>query len=159
MTRSRTAVVLGTLFLALTLLAGCTSESPGGGGPTADAPPKAKLVASPAVDAKDVPPTEPVTVSVTEGTLDSVEVKNDGGKPIKGEIAPDKLTWKSTEVLGYAKKYTYEASATGTDGKKVELKGTFTTLKPAKTPRATVNPGDNATVGVAMPIRDRKSVV
>ncbi|SDI66871.1 Lipoprotein-anchoring transpeptidase ErfK/SrfK [Actinokineospora alba] len=154
MRRSRTAVVLGTLFLALALVAGCTSEAPGGGGGSTggDEPPKAKVVATPAVDAKEVPPTEPVTVSVTEGTLDEVELTNEGGKPVAGELAADKLSWKSSEVLGYAKKYTYTASATGTDGKKVELKGTFTTLKPAKTPRATVNPGDNATVGVAMPI-------
>ncbi|MFC7618070.1 Ig-like domain-containing protein [Actinokineospora soli] len=67
-------------------------------------------------------------------------------------MAADKLSWATTEPLGYGKKYTYKASATGSDGKKVELTGSFTTLKPKSTPRATVNPVDDAVVGVGMPI-------
>ncbi|WP_194957330.1 L,D-transpeptidase [Actinokineospora iranica] len=149
--------MIGALFLVLALLAACTSEQPGasgGGGDTQrqEAPPKAKLTATPAANAVDVPPTEPVTITVAEGTLDTVELVNAEGKGIKGEVSADKLTWTSAEVLGYGKQYTYTASATGSDGKKAELKGAFTTLKPAKTPRATINPADNAEVGVAMPI-------
>nr|WP_054056098.1 Ig-like domain-containing protein [Alloactinosynnema sp. L-07] len=137
----------------MALAVGCTSETPGSGsGQAQDAPPKAKLVALPAADATEVAPTEPVKITVTEGAIDAVALTNDDGKPVKGTVAPDKLSWTSDEALGFAKKYTYTASATGTDGKKVELKGSFTTLKPAKTPRATINPGDNATVGIAMPI-------
>ncbi|WP_285501606.1 Ig-like domain-containing protein [Actinokineospora sp. NBRC 105648] len=145
------------------MLAACTSEQPGtaggqgapggsGGGTQAEEPAKAKLVASPAVDAVDVPPGEPVKITVTEGAIDSVELLSPEGKAVPGKVAADKLSWTSAEVLGYAKKYSYAAAATGSDGKKVELKGAFTTLKPAKTPRATINPADNATVGVGMPI-------
>ncbi|SDD42482.1 Lipoprotein-anchoring transpeptidase ErfK/SrfK [Actinokineospora iranica] len=156
-TTTRTTGLIGALFLVLALLAACTSEQPGasgGGGDTQrqEAPPKAKLTATPAANAVDVPPTEPVTITVAEGTLDTVELVNAEGKGIKGEVSADKLTWTSAEVLGYGKQYTYTASATGSDGKKAELKGAFTTLKPAKTPRATINPADNAEVGVAMPI-------
>ncbi|WP_425454839.1 L,D-transpeptidase [Actinokineospora cianjurensis] len=155
--------MIGALVVVLALLAGCTSEEPGtpgggsgGGGDSgqqqqADAP-KAKLTASLATDAADVPPGDPLKISVTEGAIDSVEVLSPEGKPVKGAVAQDKLTWASAEVFGYGKKYTYTAAATGSDGKKVELKGAFTTLRPAKTPRATINPADNATVGVGMPI-------
>jgi lipoprotein-anchoring transpeptidase ErfK/SrfK len=38
------------------------------------------------------------------------------------------------------------------DNKPAELKGTFTTMTPGKTIRATVNPADGQTVGVGMPI-------
>jgi lipoprotein-anchoring transpeptidase ErfK/SrfK len=156
--RSRTTGVLATLFLALALLAGCTSDgspsggSGGGGGQAAEDPPKAKLSAIPAGNATEVVPTEPVKIAVTEGTIDAVALANEDGKAVAGAIAADKLSWTSTEVLGFSKKYTYTASATGSDGKKVELKGTFATLAPAKMPRATINPADKAVVGVAMPI-------
>ncbi|WP_407643153.1 L,D-transpeptidase [Actinokineospora spheciospongiae] len=152
--------MIGALFSVLVLLTACTSEgsgtpgSSGGGaaGTTAETPPVAKLTALPAADAADVSPAAPVRVTVADGKLDEVALTNAEGKAVKGELSADKLTWTSAETLGYAKKYTYDASATGSDGKQVELKGSFTTLKPAKTPRATVNPADNANVGVAMPI-------
>ena len=155
MRRTRTGI-LAILFLTMALAVGCTSETTGsgsaGGGGGGDSAPIAKLAASIAADATEVVPTDPLKVTVTDGTIDSVELANDEGKPVKGTVAPDKLSWTSAEALGLAKKYTYTASATGKDGKKVELKGSFSTIKPAKTPRATINPGDNATVGVAMPI-------
>ncbi|MGQ0839316.1 L,D-transpeptidase [Actinokineospora sp.] len=147
--------MLGAFLLVFALLAACTSETgglPGGGGQAQDAPPKAKLTAVPVADATEVPVSEPVKVAVTEGAIDSVELTNADGKAIAGKVAADKLSWTSSEVLGYGKSYTYTAAATGVDGKKVELKGSFTTLKPAKTPRATINPADDAQVGVAMPI-------
>ncbi|WP_104481956.1 Ig-like domain-containing protein [Actinokineospora auranticolor] len=156
--------MLGALFLVLALLAACTSEehgSPGGTGgggggggseQQPEAQPKAKLAASPAADAADVPPGDPVKITVTDGVIDTVELVNPDGKAVKGVVSGDKLSWSNTESLGYGKKYSYTAAATGSDGKKVQLAGSFTTLKPAKTPRATINPADNATVGVAMPI-------
>ncbi|MET0237596.1 MAG: Ig-like domain-containing protein, partial [Kibdelosporangium sp.] len=42
--------------------------------------------------------------------------------------------------------------AMGADNKPAELNGTFSTMTPAKTIRATVNPADGQTVGVGMPI-------
>ncbi|WP_026316647.1 L,D-transpeptidase [Actinokineospora enzanensis] len=156
--------MIGLLCLVLALLAACTSETSGSGGPSgsggggaggggqSDAPPVAKLAVSLAANAADVPPGDPVKITVTDGTIDTVDLLTPDGKAVKGAVAGDKLSWTSSEVLGYAKTYNYTASATGTDGKKAELKGSFSTLKPAKTPRATINPADNATVGVGMPI-------
>ena len=155
-TRFRLAVTVGALITGVALLAGCTSEPSGGsnpgGAPTAEAGPKAKITAEPAVDTKDVEVTAPVKLTVADGKFDDVKVTNPEGEPVDGEISADGLTWTNKEVLGFGKTYTYNASATGSDGKKVELTGTFTTLSPDKTIRATVNPIDNATVGVGMPI-------
>jgi lipoprotein-anchoring transpeptidase ErfK/SrfK len=149
--------LVGLLLMAiLGLTAACTTTSAGtatgpGGAPVAD-PPKAKITAVPAVDAKDVPVTEPIKISVTDGQLTEIAVTNPEGKPVNGQTAPDKLSWTSTDVLGYGKKYTYAAKAVGSDNKTAELKGAFTTMTPAKQVRATINPIDNATVGVGMPI-------
>src|ERR1044072_4193453 len=145
------------LFVFLTglaLLAGCSSDPAGRDqlGPPPDAKPVAKITAVPAVNAKDVEVTEPVKVSIADGKLDTVTLTNPDGKSVKGEFAPDRSLWHTTEVLGFGKSYTYAAKGTGTDGKPVQLAGRFTTLSPASTIRATVNPVDDAVVGVGMPI-------
>jgi lipoprotein-anchoring transpeptidase ErfK/SrfK len=143
---------------ASVLLAACSSDGDGGksgitGNPRpAPDQPKAKITAEPAIDAKDVPVVRPVVVKVAEGKLTEVKVTSDG-KDVKGAIASDGLSWTSSERLAYGKTYTYAAKATGTDTKPVELTGSFTTLKPAKEIRATLNPTDHAEVGVAMPIK------
>ncbi|WP_406640334.1 Ig-like domain-containing protein [Amycolatopsis sp. WGS_07] len=133
---------------------GGTAVPQGGSGDNGGQPvaPVAKLTATPAVGAKDASVREPVVVKVTEGKLTEVKLTNEGGDEIKGEIAPDGLSWTSSEPLGYGKTYSYAAKATGTDQRPAELKGSFATVSPAKTVRATLNPGDDAEVGVAMPI-------
>lgn len=146
----RLAASLGAVLVTVALAGGCTSESDGT--PVPPAPSKARITAEPAPDAKDVPVTAPVKIAVTDGTLAEATLSNAEGKQVAGQLAQDKLSWTSTEALGYGKTYTYLARALGTDGKQAELKGTFSTLRPASTPRATINPLDNATVGVAMPI-------
>jgi lipoprotein-anchoring transpeptidase ErfK/SrfK len=124
------------------------ADGEGGGG----AQPVAKITAEPAANVKDAPVLKPVVIKVADGKLTECKVTADGGKDVKGDTAPDGLTWTSSEPLGYGKKYTYAAKATGTDGKPVDFTGTFTTISPAKQVRATLNPADNQQVGVAMPI-------
>ncbi|WP_020419573.1 Ig-like domain-containing protein [Amycolatopsis sp. ATCC 39116] len=142
---------------AATMAAACTSGGDDGGaqtggGATAEAPPAAVITAEPAADAKNVPVLQPVTVKVAKGTLTEVKLTNADGKAVEGKLSDDKTTWTSSETLGYDKTYTYNATATGTDGKPVTLTGSFSTLKPASTVRVTLNPTDDATVGVAMPV-------
>jgi lipoprotein-anchoring transpeptidase ErfK/SrfK len=117
----------------------------------APAQPKAKITAEPAVDATDAPVLPPVVVRVAEGKLTEVKLTADSTEVV-GDLAADGLSWTSSEPLGYGKKYTYAAKAIGTDSKTVELAGSFSTIKPAREVRATLNPADNAEVGVAMPI-------
>jgi lipoprotein-anchoring transpeptidase ErfK/SrfK len=148
--------LVGALLAVTALLTACTSQSSGtptgpGGVPAADAP-KAKITALPAVDATDVPVTDAIKITVADGTLTEVTVSKPDGKPVAGNFAQDKRGWASTEVLGYGKTYSYAAKAVGPDNKTAELKGGFTTMNPAKQVRATINPIDNATVGVGMPV-------
>ncbi|WP_435119070.1 L,D-transpeptidase [Amycolatopsis thermoflava] len=142
---------------AATMAAACTSGGDDGGaqtggGATTEAPPAAVVTAEPAADAKNVPVLQPVTVKVAKGTLTEVKLTNAEGKAVEGKLSDDKTTWTSSETLGYDKTYTYHATATGTDGKPVTLTGSFSTLKPASTVRVTLNPADDVTVGVAMPV-------
>jgi lipoprotein-anchoring transpeptidase ErfK/SrfK len=150
------SVLAGALLAAAVMLAACTSTEGGnatgpGGQPVPD-PPKAKIVATPAADTKDASVSEPIKISVTDGQLTEVNVANSEGKPVAGTVSQDKLGWASTEPLGFGKTYTYQAKAVGSDNKTAELKGSFTTMTPAKQVRATINPVDNAEVGVGMPI-------
>jgi lipoprotein-anchoring transpeptidase ErfK/SrfK len=144
-----------TLVAAITLLASCTSEESGGPtgkGPMEKSTPAAKIAFAPENGAKDVSVTDPVKITVTGGELAEATVTNPEGQPVNGTIAEDKKSWASGEVLGYGKTYNYTATAKNAAGKETTQKGSFTTLTPAATPRATINPGDNATVGVGMPI-------
>jgi lipoprotein-anchoring transpeptidase ErfK/SrfK len=153
MVRHGLARLMTLLLLTLTACATSVAGTAIGpdGKPVPD-PPKAHITAVPAVNAKDAPVTEPIRITVADGALTEVAVTRPDGRPVAGTLAPDKHGWTSTEVLGYGKTYTYAAKATGSDNRTAELTGTFSTLNPAKQIRATINPIDNATVGVGMPI-------
>lgn len=147
------AVVAGAGALAAACSGGGGGTQGGTGGEqTTPAQPVAKLTAEPAVDAKDVPVLQPVTVKVTDGALTDVKLTNADGKAVEGSLNAERTVWTSSETLGYGKTYTYAASATGSDNKPVQLTGSFTTLSPANQVRVTVNPGDDAEVGVGMPV-------
>lgn len=142
------AALLGTA-----LLAGCTI--PTGGAENEDpaaAGPVAQVVQSPAPEARDVNPVEPVSVRVTQGTLENVTLTNAAGRAVQGALTPDRTAFTVTEPLGYDAKYTWAGSALGTDGKTVPVAGSFTTLDPATQTSVRTNVGDGQVVGVAAPI-------
>jgi lipoprotein-anchoring transpeptidase ErfK/SrfK len=142
---------LVALVAGLTLLTGCSSVE--AGSPKADSSlPSAKVTLSPVDGTKDVQVTTQVQVSVVDGKIESVAVKSPEGKDVKGTLTDDKSGWTIAEPLGYGKTYSYSGKVVGTDGKPVELKGSFTTVAPGSQTRATLWPADNQTVGVAAPI-------
>ncbi|WP_431873890.1 L,D-transpeptidase [Amycolatopsis sacchari] len=129
-----------------------TSQPPAGGsGSAAEALP-AKLTTQPAAGARDVAPGDPVKVTVADGQLESVTLTNSEGKQVAGQLAADKRSWATTEVLGYGKSYTWAGTATGADGKPVQLSGQFTTVSPKRQVSGSLNVGDDKTYGIAMPI-------
>jgi lipoprotein-anchoring transpeptidase ErfK/SrfK len=148
------------LLASVTLLAACSgSDSSGSFGDSLkektkekEKAPAAKINFAPADGAKDVPVLDPIKISVDEGELTAATVTSPSGKKVAGTLSPDKLSWASSEVLGYGKTYEYTATAKNKEGDESTQEGSFATLAPASTPRATINPNDNATVGVAMPV-------
>jgi len=111
-----------TFLVALgvgSLVAGCTSGSdkvPSTSSAPIDKNPITELIKpkiSGSVKAGDigVSPSAPVTVSVADGKFGSVTLVNPDGEAVKGEIAPDGLTWHNLEPLGYNREYTLDVNA------------------------------------------------
>ncbi|KAA9156476.1 L,D-transpeptidase [Amycolatopsis acidicola] len=141
-------------------LSACTSgsgpsttdtQAPAGGAAPAQAE-AAKLTTTPANGAQDVAPGDPVKVTVANGELQNVSLTNPDGKQVAGQLAADKHSWTTTEDLGYGKTYTWTGSATGEDGKPVQLSGSFGTVTPKRQISGSLNVGDQQTYGIAMPI-------
>jgi lipoprotein-anchoring transpeptidase ErfK/SrfK len=137
------------LVVVAMMLAACS-----GGSTTlfSGAPPQAQVSTLPGDKAADINPALPVSVQVTEGTLQQVALTNLDGKAVAGAMSPDRRSWTNTEPLGYGKTYTWSGTASGANGSSVPITGSFTTVKPQRQLRATVNIGDGDTVGVATPI-------
>lgn len=152
----RTAAVAGG-GVVVGSAAACTGDDEGTGSGGAQPAPKpvATISTTPADGATDVGVKDEIVVSVEQGTLLDVTLTNPDGKQVEGAFAEDKRSWRVGEPLGFGTKYGYTARAIGTDEKEVEVTGSFTTLTPASAVRATINPIDDVTVGVAMPISVR----
>ncbi|MGS0685213.1 Ig-like domain-containing protein [Nakamurella sp. GG22] len=115
-------------------------------------PPVASISARPALNSKGLSPSQPIAVTVDKGTFDDVTLKNPEGTLVDASVSEDGTTFTVDEVLGFGKTYSLGGTATGTDGKKVPVKGTFTTVGTDTQVRNTINPVDGAVVGVAAPI-------
>lgn len=153
----RAALVAGVGVLAAACTGRRGDDGPGGNGiapgeKPPEPPPVAKITATPAIGAKNVDVLATVKVHVEQGELTKVTVTNAKGRAIEGKLAADKRSWESSEVLGYQGVYTYAATALGTDRKTATLRGAFRTLAPKQVVTTRINPVDDQTVGVAMPI-------
>jgi lipoprotein-anchoring transpeptidase ErfK/SrfK len=154
--------LFAAIAVAATLaLAGCSGDgtkinagpAPSVGVERAAATPEAAAVsAQPADGATDASPAAPTQVTVTNGTINSVQLTNSANKAVAGQLSEDKKTWVATEPLGYDKAYTWSGTATGANGAQVPITGSFRTVKPKRTERGKLNVGDNGTYGIAMPI-------
>jgi lipoprotein-anchoring transpeptidase ErfK/SrfK len=113
----------------------------------------AVLAYAPAADASGVDPRGSATITVTDGTLDTVTLTGPDGTEVEGAPGADGTSWSSTEELQYDTTYSWSGSATGRDGAVVPVQGSFSTLSPAQVVRGIINIGDDRTVGIAAPIR------
>lgn len=117
--------------------------------PTIPAP---TFVTVPANGASDVDPSKPVTVTVTNGTITSVQLS--GGQETNGTLSGDKSTWTSNGALNVDASYQLQVQAAGADGANVSRTVSFSTLKPTATLGVLeMWPGDGMSVGVGQPIR------
>ena len=132
-------------------------SSGGGAGSKASASPSptypaATLTTVPANGASNVDPSKPVTVTVANGTIGSVQLS--GGQETSGTLSADKSTWTSNGSLGLDATYQLQVQATGKDGKTVTQTVSFSTLKPTATIGVVeLWPGSGVSVGVGQPIR------
>ena len=147
--RLRAAVAaVGVAALGLT---GCT-EGEGNGAEEAAQVEEAnpKPVANVEDGAEEWSVLDPVTVEIDGAKLDSVEMTNDEGKEVAGELSEDGTSWTTTENLGYGRTYTLEAK----EGEE-ELSSSFQTVVPTTMTYGYLSPQEGSTVGVGQPIAIR----
>ena len=133
-----------------------TAAVAGDRGPAVPAAPTALPVSlgyGPGGGASGVSPVAPITVTAANGTFDDVELTDAAGTRIAGTFDASRTTWTATDRLAYDTTYTWTGRATGADGLPVPLGGAFTTVKPSRIARGTINVADDRTVGIAAPIQ------
>lgn len=154
---------VAALFLLLVTV-GCTST---GAQPAAEAeavaavagvdavaPPvsAASIAFTPESASLDVDPTQPVSVTVTDGRLTEVTVTNAKGRSLAGGLASDGSSWTSTAPLKLAGHYRLVASAEDAEGRPTERSGFFATVAPRRILETSISPLDGQYVGVGMPV-------
>ncbi|WP_406628731.1 Ig-like domain-containing protein [Amycolatopsis sp. WGS_07] len=158
----KTFLPVAGILAATLLLSACSSGNDGSDAGTPGSPGGSSQTATPATvsiepaNASGISPSTPIVVKAANGKLTDVTVTSAKGKAVAGEFAPDKLSWTTTEVLGYGGTYQVKAHAQGADGKSVEQQGQVTTLSPKKQANANLIPAPGAVkssgVGVGQPI-------
>jgi lipoprotein-anchoring transpeptidase ErfK/SrfK len=149
--------------LAVLLLAGCQSGSPsaipdevqvGQNSSTSTTAPAttAVVTVSPTDGATKVRPDQPVTVSVSGGTLSEVVLKTGDSDPVEGELSADRTSWTSSQHLRGQKRYTLAATAANSAGASTTTTATFRTLTPVDSADYFLVPAGSGPVGVGMPV-------
>ncbi|GAB3206718.1 L,D-transpeptidase [Nocardia tengchongensis] len=119
----RRQLLLGFAGASGLALAGCGDQR-------ASTPPvPAKIRFDPVAGPQPAPARTPGTVTVTDGTLSSVEWIDETGRPLPGTPAPDHKSWVSAEPLGYSHTYTVKAVAKGETGD-ITATANYTTPRP-----------------------------
>ncbi|WP_225837967.1 Ig-like domain-containing protein [Streptomyces sp. NK08204] len=154
--RAGAALVAALTWAAL--LAGCSSVGSGGldldrilGKPPA---PEDAIRITPDDGGRDVRPGTRLRVQVPGGHLEKVRVTRSQDAqdyPVPGRISADGLTWKPDhERLALAARYTVDAVALDSHGRRSARHTTFTTLVPDERFIAYVTPENRSVVGTGM---------
>jgi lipoprotein-anchoring transpeptidase ErfK/SrfK len=145
-----------TAVLVLGLTACTSAGDVGGAVPPGSRSPSATPTPEPLLTiAASVPFDAPASFSVSNGRLQSAEVKGHlHGTPLPGSVQPDGTTWVSDELPTPSASYDVTAQVTGEDGQPRTLTGRLVIATLAAKDRLgyTVTPFDGWTVGVNAPI-------
>lgn len=110
-----------------------------------------KLTASVTDGAVGVAVDSPITVSAGSGVLASVDMVNENGGTVDGQLSTDGVHWASTERLKYNRLYTLTAKARGLGGV-ATLQVSFQTHSPHNLAMPYPRPSDGEVVGVGEPV-------
>lgn len=113
-----------------------------------------KISASVTDGAVGVAVDSPVTVTADDGVVASVEIVNDNGRSLGGQLSPDGVRWSTTEPLGYNRSYTLTAKARGLGGVATRQIA-FQTQSPQNLTMPYAMPHDGEVVGVGEPLAVR----
>ena len=149
---------VGLVVLAVVLVLTLTTCGGAGGvmskGADDEKPKKSRAVVeiSPKDGADGVGTQDALKVTAAKGELVKVDVKDEDGDPVEGKIAKGGKSWAPAKHLTTKTKYTVEALAKDSEGRKATKKAKFTTLTPESTFIGRFTPEDGDTVGVGMPV-------
>jgi lipoprotein-anchoring transpeptidase ErfK/SrfK len=115
---------------------------------------KVRVSSKPKFGSVDVPPNDPITITVFSAKIKSISVTADDGTEVgaAGVLSEDQATWTLGQRLAYNTTYTVNGVNVDAAGTEVPFTGTFTTVKPEKTIRASFQIPSGTTVGVAAPV-------
>lgn len=133
---------------------GADGLAPVAGLPTVDAAPAPVVHITPD-QGTPLNPTQPITVSVADGTAQTVHVTNTAtGKAVDGTLAPDGHTWTSTGDLAYSATYAVAVDTLDRDRAPDHTDGTVATVDPKAEAYPSFIPAPNSvpTVGVGQPV-------
>lgn len=169
-TRGLLALALGAVLLTVTACGG--SGQPKSGSTAAQAgsgdlqASQAVVNVTPGDGATDVATSGALKVTVSQGRLTSVQVKDSKGDTVAGTIASNGTTWTPDTNLGVSTQYTVDAIAKDSQGRESAKHASFTTVVPKDTfigyfnvdPGATYGVGEELSLSFNQPIADEKAV-
>ncbi|MCU1587212.1 MAG: ErfK/YbiS/YcfS/YnhG family protein [Frankiales bacterium] len=145
---SRTPRRLAAPLAVALLLAGCSGSAQ----PTVEPTPVLVPSVSPAGEqAGRVPWDKPLAITVTNGTLRAINVRDPDGLPVEGSFSNTGWRSAASQVLPDS---TYQGNAVVVDaaGRAKTIALALRTALPAHTLHAVLSPGDGKVVGVGMPV-------
>ena len=99
-------------------------------------------------------PTAPVSVRVSNGTLNDVALRDAQGTTVDGALSDDRTSWTASGRADATGQTTRgRAPRPAKTAPPAPLQGTFDTVAPTRQLRGVLNIGDGRTVGVAAPIQ------
>ena len=148
--RARRALSAGAVaMVSATALSGCGLGQLGLAGAGGAPESRATFTVRPAQGEKAAAPGEPIVVRVADGRFTSVVVKNPNGRTVKGTLSRGRTHLDlPAPQPGYGAAYTVEATAVDREGVPTTTTERFSTLVPARTSGARVNPSEGGVVGV-----------
>jgi lipoprotein-anchoring transpeptidase ErfK/SrfK len=172
---TRPARFAAPALLAALVLTGCTGGAGGSGGGAGDgrgagsggpAVSQATIRITPNDGASGVPPTGVLGVAVDSGVLTQVKVADATGAQVPGQIDSGGHSWHPTGKLALETRYTVDALAEDSGGRRAAKHAEFTTLVPQHRLIAFYKPESGAVVGTGMivsltfnrPVADRAAV-
>ncbi|KOV91422.1 lipoprotein [Streptomyces sp. NRRL B-3648] len=132
-----------------------SGDGKGKGGSRKGAQSAAAVSIAPKSGATGVDTSGALKVSVAQGKLTEVTVKDEKGTKVEGALTGGGSSWTPSSHLAAATKYTVHAVAKDAEGREAAEDATFTTLTPKNTFVGYFTPEDGSTVGVGMPFSIR----
>ncbi|MFE6738453.1 L,D-transpeptidase family protein [Streptomyces tubercidicus] len=145
--RRHSARLLPALTAAAALLTAC-----GPGGASKADQPATKVTVTPAAGSTPAKLGSDISIRAEGGKLTSVEVANDKGGKVSGELTGDGASWKSDGKVMPDTTYTVRTKTKSDGGKESSATSKFTTEKAGKVNKLTNTPSGGATVGTGMPV-------